>query len=114
MEVNDTEKIVVMLFNSSLFVKPTPLNGSRGGALGPPPQPPNFRLKKKKSITEGRKAGRASDKKPGSTLARGLDPLTGHCSSIESFMRLSFPTRSVIDRCQILTDTFRNKMNKKE
>ena len=41
MEVNDTEKIVVMLFNSSLFVKPTPLNGSRGGALGPaPPAPP--------------------------------------------------------------------------
>ena len=49
MEVNDTEKIVVMLFNSSLFVKPTPLNGSRGGALGggggvgpggPPPPPP--------------------------------------------------------------------------
>ena len=78
-------------------------------------QPPNFRLKKKqKRIAEGRKAGRASDKKPGSPLSRGLDPLTGHCSSIKSFMRLSFPTRSVIDMCQILTDTFQPKMNKKE
>ena len=35
MEVNDTEKIVVMLFNSNLFVKLTPLNGSRGGAFKP-------------------------------------------------------------------------------
>ena len=73
MEVNDTEKIVVMLFNSSLFVKPTPLNGSRGGALGgwggpwgppppPPPQPPNFRLKKKKKELqkEEKPAGQAT------------------------------------------------------
>ena len=61
MEVNDTEKIVVMLFNSSLFVKPTPLNGSRGGALGPPPQPPNFRLKKKKVLQKEEKpAGQAT------------------------------------------------------
>ena len=33
-----------------------------------------WKKKKKKRFTEGRKAGRASDKKPGPPLAPGLDP----------------------------------------
>ena len=73
MEVNDTEKIVVMLFNSSLFVKPTPLNGSRGGALGPappPPQLPNFRLKKKKKKKELQK-----EEKPAGQATKNRAPL---------------------------------------
>ena len=38
---------------------------------GPSPPPPHFGEKK---TAEGRKAGRASDKKPGPPLAQGLDP----------------------------------------
>ena len=38
--------------------------------LGAPP-PPLFWVKR---IAEGRKAGRASDEKPGPPLAQGLDP----------------------------------------
>ena len=49
--------------------------GGEGGA--PPPPHPNFGEKKER-IAERRKAGRASDKKPGPPLARGLDPPL-HC-----------------------------------
>ena len=65
MEVNDTEKIVVMLFISSLFVKPTPLNGSRGGALGPPPPPPKFSVKKKKKYYRRKKSRQGKRQKTG-------------------------------------------------
>ena len=48
----------------------------REGPGGPAPLPPPYFAwkKKKKRIAEGRKAGRASDKKPGPPLAQGLDP----------------------------------------
>ena len=41
-----------------------------GGSRGAPP-PPLFWVKR---IAEGRKAGRASDEKPGPPIAQGLDP----------------------------------------
>ena len=47
----------------------------RDGPGGPAPlPPPYFGWKKKKRIAEGRKAGGASDKKPGPPLAQSLDP----------------------------------------
>ena len=53
--------------------------GLREGPGGPaPPSPSLFWVKKKERIAERRKAGRASDKKPGPPLARGLDPPL-HC-----------------------------------
>ena len=49
-------------------------SGFRGGARGLPAPPPSSILSKKK-IAEGRKAGRASDKK----LVQGLDPPLSTC-----------------------------------
>ena len=50
----------------------------REGPGRPAPLPPPYfalkKKKKKKRIAEGRKAGRASDKKPGPPLAQSLDP----------------------------------------
>ena len=44
------------------------------GPGGPLPFPALFWVKKKKRIAEGRKAGGATDKKPGPPLAQSLDP----------------------------------------
>ena len=50
----------------------------REGPGGPAPPSPSLFWVKKERIAERRKAGRASDKKPGPPLAQGLDPPL-HC-----------------------------------
>ena len=62
--------------------------GITGGARVPTPFG-------EKNTAEGRKAGRASDKKPGSPLAQGLDP------PLHTLMRQS-------DRCEIHTQMRRS------
>ena len=95
-----------------MFFKLTPANGSRGGAWGArphglPPPPPYFQKKKGESQKEEKPAGQA--KKTGLHFSLRSGSATEHCPSIKSFMCLSFPTHSLIDRCRIVIDTFQKK-----
>ena len=71
----------------------------QGEGLGGPSPPPPHILGKKKKITEGRKASRASDKKP--LLAQGLDPplinIWNFCMSAWIWYKNIF-----VNSCQIL------------